>query len=160
MNEIWKNIEGFNGYYQVSNLGRIKSTGSRARIRKLFPNKVWGYLYVVLKGKKGKRVHRLVAQAFIQNPNNYPEVNHKDGDKTNNRVENLEWCTPSQNMIHAVKSGLKPPSYGRRKLTIDQVEEIRYLRYCGATSVQLASEFNVHKDSILNIISRRTWAHV
>ena len=97
--EEWRDIEGFNGY-QVSNEGRIRSLKwGKERIRKVTINK-YGYLEVSLcKDEKPttKRIHRLVAEAFIPNPQNLPEVNHKDEDKTNNNVENLEWCTEEYN---------------------------------------------------------------
>lgn len=102
-NEIWRDIEGYEGLYQVSNLGRVKSLGNdktkKEKILSQYENKN-GYLYVNL-CKDGKmktfRVHRLVANAFIPNPNGYRCVNHKDEDKTNNCVDNLEWCTHQYN---------------------------------------------------------------
>lgn len=101
MIEIFKDIEGYKGLYQVSNLGNIKSLKFRKE-KTLKPKKDKdGYLMVNLyKEKKPKtfKVHRLVAQAFIENPNNLPEVNHKDEDKTNNHVTNLEWCDRKYNI--------------------------------------------------------------
>ena len=113
--EIWKDIEGFEGLYQVSNLGRVKSLGNgltwkTERILKTVRTKD-GYLKLVLSKnnvRKYFRVHRLVAQAFIPNPDNLPEVNHKNEDKTDNRVENLEWCTLDYNIrygTHFKRSG-------------------------------------------------------
>ena len=102
--EEWRDIKGYEGKYQVSNLGRVKS-----RHKILKPNNVKGYLYVYPSKnskKEALKVHRLVAEAFIDNPENKPEVNHIDGNKENNRVENLEWCTKSENMQHAIKTGL------------------------------------------------------
>lgn len=118
--EIWKDIQGYEGIYQVSNLGRVKSfpktrnIGKNLRhypgmIRKLQINKN-GYVYVELSdNKKPKliRVHRLVAIAFIPNQENKNAVNHKDGNKSNNCLENLEWCTNSENRQHAYNIGLQ-----------------------------------------------------
>ena len=124
MVEIWKDIKGFENMYAVSNLGRVKS-----KARKVWNhNNYWirperilkaqvsdrGYLRIRLghnKTKCTRRIHRLVAEAFIPNPNNLPEVNHIDGDKLNNKVNNLEWISKSNNLKHAVQLGLlTPPS--------------------------------------------------
>ena len=119
-NEIWKDIKDFEGIYQVSNKGRIKSlertvTGKLNSIRTL-PEKFItptdngkGYMVVALyKDDKRhfKKMHRLVAEAFIPNPDNKPEVNHIDGNKKNNTVENLEWNTTKENCEHRQKTGL------------------------------------------------------
>lgn len=103
-NEIWKDIDGYEGLYQISDKRRIKSLDYRRtgeeRVLKTRKNEK-GYLHVILyKDRKPKsyRVHRLVAQNFIPNPENYPEVNHIDEDKTNNAVNNLEWCDRSYNV--------------------------------------------------------------
>lgn len=132
--EIWKDIEGYEGLYQVSNLGNVKSL-SKEKTTKLIgifktKEKILskgkdsrGYYSVVLyknKIKKDISVHRLVAMAFIPNPENKPTVNHIDGNKCNNNVENLEWCTYQENTQHAYRTGLNPilkgkdnPMYGR-----------------------------------------------
>ena len=100
MGEIWKDIEGYEGLYQVSNLGRVKSLKyNKERILKI-ANGTDGYKIVGLtynSKRKTFKVHRLVAQAFIPNPNEYPQVNHKDEDKGNNKVDNLEWCDNKYN---------------------------------------------------------------
>lgn len=98
--EEWKDIEGYEGLYQVSNLGRVKSLWfDKEKILKAYKNR-YGYLCIGLckyGKKKTYKIHRLVASAFIENSNNYPEVNHKDEVKTNNNVNNLEWCTREYN---------------------------------------------------------------
>lgn len=109
MQEIWKDIKGFEGLYQISNLGNVKSFyKGRTYIKKCTLGSR-GYLFVNLsKNKKNKafRVHRLVAKEFLPNPNNYLEVNHRNGNKLNNCVDNLEWCSRSYNVSHAWKNKL------------------------------------------------------
>lgn len=101
--EEWRDIAGYEGIYQVSNLGRIKSLGNdKSRKEKILKpvNNSDGYPQVTLyKNRKREQVsvHRLVADTFIQNPDNLPQVNHKDENTKNNRVDNLEWCTPKYN---------------------------------------------------------------
>lgn len=112
MDEIWKDIEGYEGEYQISNLGRVKSLPKKCfngkgyfikagRILKPIQDKK-GYLNVWLR-KNIFKVHRLVAMTFIPNPDNLPQVNHKDGNKTNNKVINLEWVTDGENLLHAYR---------------------------------------------------------
>jgi hypothetical protein len=121
MQEIWKDIKGYEGRYQISNLGRVKSltksiwNGYTFRIKDEFILKGGkdkkGYLYVILSKdgiKSIYKIHRLVAQFFIPNPENKLEVNHIDGNKLNNSVNNLEWCTHQENIYHACTIGLRP----------------------------------------------------
>lgn len=108
MKEIWKDVVGYEGLYVVSTLGNVLGT-KRNIILKQSTNRK-GYRQVVL-SKHGEQktmsVHRLVAEAFILNVNNKPQVNHIDGDKRNNRVTNLEWATNSENQLHAWSNGLQ-----------------------------------------------------
>lgn len=130
MEEIYKDIEGYEGLYKVSNLGNVKSVGRYVLCRDGQHKPVYekvispgnngaGYLFVYLwKDNKSKRyyIHQLVAKAFIENPNNYTKVNHKDFNKANNTIDNLEWCTDSQNMAHC--SGYKVYVIEEDKTTI------------------------------------------
>lgn len=118
MEEIWKDIKGYEGIYQVSNLGNVKSLNfHREKKEKLLKPKLTkdGYFETTL-FKEGKckfiRTHRLVAMAFIENPLNKKEINHKDGNKLNNNISNLEWVTSSENQKHAYKLGLQKVSGG------------------------------------------------
>lgn len=118
MKEMWKDVEGYEGYYQVSNKGRVKGLertvyAGRGRTRKQYEKIMSdnkhngrGYKLVSLSKdgiSKNKYIHRLVAEAFIKNGNNFPQVNHKDEDVGNNRVDNLEWCTQKYNNNYGTK---------------------------------------------------------
>lgn len=112
MEEIFKDIVGFEGKYQVSNFGNVKSLNyqNTSKAKLLTPIKHHcGYLLVHLGTSKIKMVHTLVANAFIPNPDNKKCVNHIDGNKQNNAVSNLEWVTYKENMEHAIRTGLRDP---------------------------------------------------
>ena len=114
MMEIWKDIPGYEGYYQVSNIGRVRNSEQGHLLQ---PNKKrTGYIQVTLSRQgiaRTYRLHRIVAQTFIPNLGNKPYINHKNGDKSNNRVENLEWCTPSENQRHRYDVLLKRQTSNR-----------------------------------------------
>lgn len=120
--EIWKDVPGYEGFYQVSNLGRVKSLertkrasfGSTQTVKEKFlmlnSNSLYpAFMAAKYGGVKCIRVHRLVALIFVPNPNNYIEVNHIDGNKRNNHYKNLEWCTRQENCLHMYKIGLAKP---------------------------------------------------
>ena len=165
-----KTFFGYEGLYQVSNLGRIKSLPRNGTILKErilkenLSNK--GYYMVVLSKNnipKKKLIHRIVAQTFIPNPYNKGTVNHIDGNKLNNKVENLEWCTIKENNIHARKNGLTNDYGSNNKLSKFSNEEIKFIREnyikndkeygCRA----LAKKFNVSKSTISYIINNITY---
>lgn len=121
MEEIWKDIKGFEDKYQVSNLGRIKSLKDKNGkyrekiLKQCITQKGYLSIYLSLESKKYTyTIHRLVAQTFIPNTENKPQVNHIDGNKTNNRVDNLEWVTNQENSNHAWKYGLKVGCKGEK----------------------------------------------
>ena len=152
MQESWRAVKGYENLYEVSNMGRIKSlpkhSHKKEMILKSKLTKDGYYETTLLKDAKPKyiRTHRIVAEAFIDNPLHKPEVNHIDGNKLNNRVDNLEWCTGSENQIHAYKLGLQKPSGGailnRKKIRCielnvikDSMHEMqRYLFQIGKTN--------------------------
>ena len=137
MQEIWKPINNYIGLYEVSNTGKIKSLARRGNWKThiMSPRKSKdNYRRITLckhSQTKTYLIHRLVADAFIPNPNNLPCINHIDGNKTNNNVNNLEWCTKSENMLHAFRTGLiKPEKPWHRKpvlqYTLDGIFVKRY----------------------------------
>lgn len=162
MKELWKDVEGYEGLYMISNLGRVKSLHGSGRILKQSGTI---YLHVSFNKngvQKGFLVHRLVGLAFIPNPDGKPEINHKDGDKHNNSVDNLEWVTPQENQLHSIRTGLKEhgENAANNKLTAFEVAEIRkrYVpnkRGCGCRT--LAKQYGVNSGTIWNIVNGKYW---
>jgi len=174
-NEIWKYIDGYEGSYEVSTHGNIRSylyTGISKNKRDEpinltpVPTNI-GYMKIGL-SKDGEQsypsIHRLVAEAFIPNPENKRTVNHKDGDKKNNHVLNLEWATYSENIQHSVKHGLQGHSRGERsatKLTKNDVIDIRELAKTGKyTHKEIGQRFGISRRYAGEIINKRKWAHI
>ena len=171
MKEEWKDVVGFEQYFMVSDHGRIYSKRTN-KVLKQFKSKT-GYWYLATKigGRVGKdycfKVHRLVADAFIENVSNKPFVNHIDGNKLNNHISNLEWCTAKENSIHAVENGLINPAKGSKSASSKfDDESVRFIRavYCERDKIfgarPLARMLNSNHNTILRIVNRTTWNHV
>lgn len=159
--ETWKNIPGYPGY-EASNLGRIR--GSVNRWGSNYPVKIRkqntisnGRVYVSVAGTR-RQVSRLVAMAFLPNPEKKLEVNHIDGKPANNNLSNLEWCTPSENQKHAYRLGLKSQTgskNSRAKLTEDQVREI--LKSPIRSASEISKKYHIKYDSAWNIMHGQGW---
>lgn len=160
----YKIIKNYKNYI-VTDCGKVFNIKSNKQLKERKHTK--GYLRVSLCQKgdcKDFYIHRLVAEAFVPNPNNYLEVNHINSDKKDNNVSNLEWCTRSHNMQHCVESGnhkspnLSKEDSGCSKLTQVQVDEIRSLYESGNyRQIELAKMFNISRSNISSIITKKTW---
>jgi len=163
--EKWSSIEGFPGY-EISTLGRVKSFRRHDAGRVL---KTWksprGYINVTLflNGKrKPSLLHRLIGKAFVPNPDNKPEINHLNGIKDDNRTENLEWVTASENVQHGFDTGLTSKAFGEKngnaKLTESEVRQIKQLK--GQTQQNIADMFGTSQGNIGRILRGEQWADV
>jgi hypothetical protein len=164
----WLPIAGYGDRYQVSASGLIRripfidAYGHRQKEKVLRASYGNGYatVYVAVNQKKfGILLHRAMALAFIPNPDNLPHINHIDGDRRNNALSNLEWVTPSGNIMHAKRIGL-----WRQKLSDDDVREIRRLHVPrpgpgrpGGNTRDLAQRFGVTPVQVMNVVSRKQW---
>lgn len=167
MTEIWRDIEGYEGKYEVSNLGRIKSLKRKGRreeqiLESYLDLKGYPMIQVCKNGKKHPtKIHRLVAEAFIVNFNNKPQVNHIDGNKSNNIVINLEWCSCSENIIHAFKMGLyksrKGEQSGHHKLSEKEAKEIKNLKGKGLSQKVIGKMFNISNSTVGRIHNNKCW---
>ncbi len=189
--EVWKDVVGYEGIYQISNTGRVKSLArtveywnprwgcmvSRVIEEKLLTpcNNQFGYPVVHLrnssKGKSHKLlVHRMMAIAFIPNPDSKPAINHMNGCKTDYNLGNLEWVTNKENTQHAIAMGLVVPpknlspmrgeGHWGSKLTVVQVKGIREMRNSGYTYKDIATVYGIHWVTVGKICRKVLWKHV
>lgn len=179
--EIWKDILGYEGLYQISSEGRVKTLAKKPvgklnayQIRRLKKEKI--LKGATLKGRGNYRqialsksdiaktflIHRLVAEAFLPNPENKPQVNHINGIKNDNRLENLEWCTTFENMAHAVRIGLHSMKGERHNLSRLKDEDVLRIRELGKTKTadEITTLYNVSKSNIAQILCGKTWSHL
>lgn len=172
--EEWKPIVGF--YNEVSNHGRVRSVTHVAGNGKTYQGKILkpiitksGYVNICLttgndESRITKRVHRLVADAFVENPDDKDEINHKDGNKENNRAENLEWVTRSENEQHAYDNNLVKVLKGSEKplskLDEEDIRNIRKEYEDGCLQIELAERYGVARQTISSIVNRKAWTHV
>jgi hypothetical protein len=173
--EKWANVNRFEGIYMVSNLGNVKSLAriiDYGKIKALRPERILkhsvdsgGYKYCILskgKVKKTIKIHRIVAEAFIPNPLNKPCVNHMDGKKQNNNLNNLEWCTHKENVVHAYKnnlnSGIKGEKSHLSKLKLADIKKIRSIYNKGGISqLNLGILFNISQTQVSRIVNNTNW---
>lgn len=171
MKEIWKPVVGYEGIYSVSTLGNVRRElhSRRAYAGRLL--KIWthksGYLSCgLMKDRKLKhwKVHQIVAFAFLGPRPVGKEINHKDGNRTNNTPKNLEYITHQENVTHAYKLGLRTALKGEKSnlatLSEDQVRAIRVKRELGYSHRKIAEMFGVTRCCISSILAGRTWRHV
>lgn len=163
MSTSWKEIPGYTGY-MVSSDGQVFNSNSGANGSLLKQEDRQGYRFVRMKRddgvKKNLRVHRLVAKAFLKNPENKREVNHKNGDKSDNRVENLEWCTPSENAKHSYAVLHRDPPVkkgsGLRVRLLNETQ-VQIIRETNISCRKLAELFGVSRSTVNNVRLGRSY---
>ena len=166
MEEIWKWVLGFKGLYKISNKGRVLRYYKTAKPRLIKISK-GTYLFFKACDKNTRlhcNIHRILALTFIDNPENFPCVNHIDGNKHNNSLDNLEWCTHKQNTVHAYNEKLISIPIGEKrfnsKLKRNQVLEIKKLIKNGVRVVDIAKTYGVARTTISCIKHGRNWKHI
>ncbi len=170
MEEIWKDVVCYENLFKVSNFGRVFSKRTNKILKQSTSKKGYKVFSTRIGGRKGLcicfKVHRLVAQAFIDNPENKPQVNHIDGNKLNNNVTNLEWVTSKENIQHAVENNLCNFEHmvGTKcrfsKLTELEVLEIRKAKSLGVPTVDLCLKYGVVRQTINQIYRGKYWKDV
>lgn len=184
MKEEWRPVKRFNGYYEVSNLGRVRSLDRVTRVhgkrngKEFFFNKAYkgkilkpaydkdGYVLATFKVgniQDTARIHQEVAIAFIPNPENKKAINHKNSIKDDNRAENLEWCTNKENTHHMMKFGKGIPKGEKHSNSIftgEDVRKIKVLLSMGYTCAGISKLYDCHWSAIWSIEQGKTWSHV
>jgi hypothetical protein len=160
--ENWREIIGYEGIYQVSNLGNVKS--KRKTLKPVLCHNGYYSISLCQYGRhKNVYIHRLVTKQFLDDVDGKDSVNHIDGDKSNNCVENLEYATCSENIKHAFRIGLRLPTWGEKqggsKLTADDVANIRKIRP-NYTLRQIAEMYGVYPQHIDRIVKNERWQHL
>jgi hypothetical protein len=150
--------------YEISVKGTIRKIQTKA-IKSQYIGSTGYYMVTFVYNRKSKpaRVHRLIAEVYIPNPNKLPEINHKNGIKTDNRLRNMEWCTRLDNARHAFKTGLinnTGERNGKSKLKLAEVRQIKRLLKTGLSQEKIAAMFPVTRSTILGIKLGRLWHHV
>jgi hypothetical protein len=166
--ENWKDIPGWKGVYQISDHGRVKSfRWNKEKILKIQSDRL-GYQFIMLHVSAGVRdrrlIHRIVAQAFLSNPENKPEVNHKDLNKSNNHISNLEWNTRSENIRHSIENGHhyipKGVEQPKAKINDEIARDIKLELRNGKMPLEISKTLNVPYCIVKDIKRGKTWRHV
>jgi hypothetical protein len=161
--EKFKKLKGYEGCYEISNLGRVKSLKRKGVPKDIFKstctNPNHGYIDIQLRLNNKvstKKLHRLVAQTFLKNPLDLPVVNHKDGNKINNVLDNLEWCTHKENILHAHKMGLTNMCRGNNhhniKIKVEDLCKVFNMKKEGFKNYEIAKIFDVNPATISKIL--------
>lgn len=163
--EQWKDVKKYENLYEVSSRGRIRRSINDFPHDGTYPGKILqgtnvrGYIKVKLrKNKKPKLVflHKVVAEAFLKNTENKTQINHKDGNKKNNYIKNLEWCTPKENIHHAIRIGLRKNI--PIKLSSSEAKEIRFMYSSGVVfQKEIAKKFNISQALVSAICLQKVW---
>jgi hypothetical protein len=170
MQEEWKSLTKYNNY-EISNTGKFRNRKTGRTLKTFLHENGYFYITIAPFGRQGKKVslkiHRLVAEAFIDNPENKPFINHKDGIKTNNDISNLEWVTNQENVKHAYDTGLavakKGEDHESSVLTEELIEEIRkqYIPYDSVYGLRaIARRYKLKHNTLSQALNGVNWSHL
>ena len=161
MKELWKDVVGYEEYFQISNFGRVFSKRSNKILKTV---KAEYEIFTTRLSGRGKstcfKIHRLVAKAFIENPLDKHEVNHIDGNKHNNHVDNLEWTTESENKKHAYKAGLRNKELDRMAkadINMEIARNIRKMKSSGMSGADITRKTGISYNIVRSVIANNSW---